>query len=97
MINLEVTVRNGIPPMPITVNIDSISDPSQNQQFSKDLGFTESLNLQPGSYTLIVNGMNPDGGNVEIQLTGNFQSGPLPAAQYTSDTETYTALFYFVI
>ncbi len=97
MINLDVTVRNGIPPLPITIDITCLDDHTNNLSFSKDMGFNETYNLAPGRYTLIVNGMNPDGGDVAINVAGDFQTGPLPSGQYASSTPTYTAVFYFVI
>ena len=98
MLNLNVTVTGGIPPLPISVNFTNLNNPDHNLCFKKNMGFTESYDLPPGQYTLIINGSNPDGvGAVAITVTGTFQSAPLPNANYSSNNPTYTAIFYFVI
>jgi hypothetical protein len=98
MLNLNVTVTGGIPPLPISVDFTNLNNAADSLSFKKSMGFTESYNLAPGQYTLIINGTNPDGaGAVAIALTGTFQSEPLPSANYSSNNPSYTAIFYFVI
>ena len=98
MLNLNVTVTGGIPPLPISVDFTNLNNAAGNLSFKKDMGFSESYDLEPGQYTLVINGSNPDGaGAVAIAVTGTFQSDPMPNANYSSDNPTYTAIFYFVI
>ncbi|AWI25639.1 hypothetical protein [Flavobacterium pallidum] len=97
MITLDVTVQDGIPPLPLSVDITCLDNAANNQNYQSDLGFTKDFDLAPGRYTLIVHGSNAPGGNSEVTLTGTFQTGPVPKAQYTSAISIYTALFYFVI
>ncbi|MGK4568212.1 hypothetical protein [Flavobacterium sp. 3HN19-14] len=98
MLNLNVTVTGGIPPMPISVDFTNLNDATQNLSFKESMGFSNNYNFAPGQYTLVISGMNPDGGGaVSIALTGTFQSAPLPNPTYTSGNPTYSAIFYFVI
>lgn len=98
MLNLNVTVTGGIPPLPISVNFTNLNNAANNLSFEKNMGFTDSYDLSPGQYTLIINGANPDGeGAVAIAVSGTFKEAPLPNTNYSSKNPSYTAIFYFVI
>ncbi|WP_146171733.1 hypothetical protein [Flavobacterium magnum] len=97
MVNLDVTVKNGLPPLRLSVDITCLDNPENNRNYQSDLGFNTDFDLAPGRYTLLLHGSNPPGGTTDVSLTGVFITGPLPGSSYTSGIATYDAIFYFVI
>jgi hypothetical protein len=96
MITLEVTVRGGIPPMPIKVHIDKLGS-SDDRDYESQTSFSRSHDLTPGNYILIVTGMNPEGGNTVVNLTGDFVQAPSPNPPEMRATRIYSVPFFFVI
>jgi hypothetical protein len=93
MINIAVTVRGGIAPLPIKVAIDNL-DNNHDIKFSRGGSFNESFNVPPGRYMIIISGMNPAGGTTEMNVSGDFNLGPLPTENKTTEKTYYSQLFY---
>jgi hypothetical protein len=96
MVTINVKVSGGIAPIPIMVDITNL-DTKQNIKFESDKSFTKPFDVNSGRCTIIISGMNPEGGKTEINLTGDFKQGPNPSAKKTTSKAFYSQLFFGII
>ena len=96
MIHLEAVVRGGIVPLPIKVYINNI-DNDEQVHFTRDGSFKDDYILPTGRYSVLVGGMNPEGGSTTVTLGGDIKVGPLPKPSFTSGRSMFSAIFYMEI
>ncbi|GGI24573.1 hypothetical protein [Pedobacter mendelii] len=96
MITLKVTINGGIAPLPIKVYVDNLAT-TNDLRFTRDESFEEILNLQPGKYSIMVGGKNPQNGNTDISLTGDFKDGPDPQSSFNRSTPVFSVLYFIEI
>lgn len=93
MITIKVTVRNGIPPVPIKVFIDNMEN-SNDIFFKSKMGFEQDFKVTSGKYIINIFGVSPKDGSTEISITGSFKAGPVPATPLTVPDQIYSESFY---
>lgn len=93
---ISVEVTGGVSPIPIKVVIDNINN-TEDTSFKRELSFTESFDLAPGEYFITITGMNPQGGETDMEVNGDFETGPIPSHRQSSDEPFYSKFFYIKI
>lgn len=92
-INVKARISGGTAPMPINVQITNI-DTDEIVRFESKTSFNKDFNLDSGTYTIQLYGMNPIDGNTEILLSGNFIEGPYYSSKRTTKKTFISELFY---
>lgn len=95
MATISATVFGGKAPIPIKVIIDNL-DNANDHTFSSPGTFTQSFNLPKGRYKIVVTGANANTKNAytEIDLTGDFEVGPLQDGHREPNDPFYFEIFY---
>ena len=93
---IDVQVSGGVSPIPIKVVIDNINN-NEDLSFKRELSFSESYKLAPGEYLITISGMNPEGGETDMEISGEFEKGPMPSHRQSSDEMFYSKFFYIKI
>ncbi|KQS35757.1 hypothetical protein [Pedobacter sp. Leaf194] len=96
MVTLKVTINGGIAPLPVKIYVDNLAS-TNDFRFTRDESFEEPLNLQPGKYSIMVGGKNPENGNTDVSLTGEFIDGPEPQSSFNRSTPVFSVLFFIEV